>query len=101
MEKLKPFLEKFRKKFRNLKAYSKTKKTPEVETDALFVFSIDGFNQNAGSLLSLVSYAVCYALSHGTLGFALHGRFFNHFLILGGNSSPANQMIQISNWCQK
>ena len=33
-----------------------------------------------------------YALSHDTLGFALHGSFFNHFLI-GGNSSKANQIL--------
>ena len=32
-----------------------------------------------------------YALSHGTLSFALHGSFFNHFLI-GGDSSTANQI---------
>ena len=53
---------------------------------ALFVFSIDGLKQNAGSLLTPVSYTVFYALSYGTLGFALHGSFLNHFLI-GQNSS--------------
>ena len=57
----------------------------------LFVFSIDGLKQNAGSLLTPVSYTVCYALSYGTLGFALHGSSFNHILI-GGNSSTANQI---------
>ena len=45
---------------------------------ALFVFSIDGPKQNAGSLLTLVSHIVYYALSHGTLGFAFHGIFNNH-----------------------
>ena len=59
---------------------------------SLFVFSIDGLKQNAGSLLTPVSYTVCYALSYGTLGFALHGSSFNHILI-GGNSSTANQIL--------
>ena len=58
----------------------------------LFVFSIDGLKQNAGSLLTPVSYTVCYALSYGTLGFALHGSSFNHILI-GGDSSTANQIL--------
>ena len=51
----------------------------------VFVFSIDGLKQNAGLLLTHVSYTVFYALSYVTLGFALHGSFFHHFLI-GGNS---------------
>ena len=59
---------------------------------SLFVFSIDGLKQNAGSLMTHVSYTVFYALSYGTLGFALHGSFFNHSLI-GGNSSTANQIL--------
>ena len=58
----------------------------------LFVFSIDGLKQNAGSLLTPVSYTFFYALSHGTLGFALHGSSLYHFLI-GGNSSTANQIL--------
>ena len=58
----------------------------------LFVFSVVGPKQNAGSLLTAVSDTVLYALSHGTLGFALHGSFFNHFLI-GGDSSTANQIL--------
>ena len=58
----------------------------------LFVFSIDGLKQNAGSLLTPVSFTICYVLSYGTLGFALHGSFYNHFLI-GGNSSTANQIL--------
>ena len=45
---------------------------------ALFVFSIDGPKQNAGSLLTPVSNIVLYALSHGTLSFAFHGSFNNH-----------------------
>ena len=59
---------------------------------SLFVFSIDGPKQNAGSLLTPVSNIVFYALSSGTLGFALHGSSVNHFLI-GGNSSTANQIL--------
>ena len=58
----------------------------------LFVFSLFGPKQNAGSLLTAVSETVLYALSHGTLGFALHGSSFNPFLI-GGNSSTANQIL--------
>ena len=64
----------------------------KLKTLTLFVFSIDGLKQNAGSLLTPVSYTVCYALSYGTLGFALHGSSFNHILI-GGNSSTANQIF--------
>ena len=60
--------------------------------DPLFVFSIYGHKQNAGSLLTPVSDTVFYALSHGTLSFALHGSSFNHFLI-GANSSTANQIL--------
>ena len=58
----------------------------------LFVFSVVGPKQNAGSLLTAVSDTVLYALSHGTLGFALHGSFFNHFLICG-DSSTTNQIL--------
>ena len=60
--------------------------------ESLLVFSIVGPKQNAGSLLTPVSDTVFNALSHGTLGFALHGSFFSHFLI-GGNSSTANQIL--------
>ena len=59
---------------------------------ALFVSSMVGSKQNAGSLLTPVSETVFYALSYGTLGFALHGSSLNHFLI-GGNSSTANQIL--------
>ena len=55
-------------------------------------FSIVSPKQNAGSLLTTVSDTVFDALSHGALGFALHGSSFNHFLI-GGNSSTANQIL--------
>ena len=48
---------------------------------ALFVFWISGTKQNARSLLTLVSGPTYYALSHGSLGFALHGSFFYHFFI--------------------
>ena len=75
--------------------------------------------------MTSVSNIVFYALSSGTLGFALHGSSVNHFLI-GGNSSTANQILSckwllklptiesktegttwksiknyIRNWCQK
>ena len=58
----------------------------------LFVFLLVGPKQNAGSLLTPVSDTILDALSHGTLGFALHGSYLNHFLI-GGNSSTANQIL--------
>ena len=48
------------------------------KTLLLLVFSIDGPKQNAGSLLTLVSHIVYYALSHGTLGFAVYGSLNNH-----------------------
>ena len=57
---------------------------------ALFVFSIDGPKQNAGSLLTPVSNTVFYAVLSATLGFALRGSSFNHYLI-GANSPTANQ----------
>ena len=47
---------------------------------ALFVFSIDGLKQNAGSVLTPFSNIVLYALSNGTLGFAFHGSFNNHLI---------------------
>ena len=46
----------------------------------LFVFSISDPKQNARSLLTPVSGTVFKALSHSSLGFALHGSFFNHLL---------------------
>ena len=46
-----------------------------------FVFSLSDPKQNARSFLTPVSGTVSYALSHGSLGFALHGSFFNHLLI--------------------
>ena len=60
-------------------------------TRALFVFLMVGPKLNAGSLLTPVSDTIFDALSHGTLGFALHGSYLNQFLI-GGNSSTANQI---------
>ena len=59
---------------------------------SLFVFSIGGSKQNVKSFWTPVSESVFYALSHGTLGFALHGSFLNHSLI-GGDSSTANQIL--------
>ena len=64
----------------------------KIHDRALFVFSTVGPRQNAGSLLTPVSYTGFYALSYGTLGFALHGSSFNHCLI-GGDSSTANQIL--------
>ena len=58
----------------------------------LFVFLLVGPKQNAGSRLTPVSDTVFDALSHGTLSFALHGSYLNHFLI-GGNPSTANQIF--------
>ena len=58
---------------------------------ALFVFSIGGSKQNVKSFWTPVSESVC-AFSHGNLGFALHGSFFNHFLI-GWFSSTANKNL--------
>ena len=59
---------------------------------SLFVFSICGPKQNATSLLTSVTDTVFNALSHGTLGFAVHGSFFNHFLI-GQHFSTTNQNL--------
>ena len=67
-----------------------------IETGPLFVFSMVGPKQNAGSPFS---GTVLNALSHGTLGFALHGSSLNHFLI-DGNSSTANQILS-SKWLLK
>ena len=58
----------------------------------LFVFLMVGPKQNAGSLLKPVSETIFDALSHGTLSFALHGSYLNHFLI-GGNSATANWIL--------
>ena len=58
----------------------------------LFVFSIGGPKQNVKSFLTPVSESVLYALSRGSLGFAFHGSFFNHFLI-GWFSSTANKNL--------
>ena len=65
----------------------------------LFVFSIDGLKQNAGSLLTPVSYTGFYALSYGTNNFALHGSSFSPFLI-GGNSLTANKILR-NTWLLK
>ena len=68
-------------------------------SESLFVFSIDDPKQNVASLLTPVSNKVFYALSSGSLSFALHGSSVNHFLI-GGNSSTANQILS-SKWLLK
>ena len=54
----------------------------------LFVFLKVGPKKNAGSFLTPVSEMAFYALSHGTLGFALHGSSFYHFLIGGILQQP-------------
>ena len=58
----------------------------------LFVFSLSDPKQIARSLLTPVSGTIFYALSHGSLGFALHGSFFNH-LFIGWKYSTANQSL--------
>ena len=63
-----------------------------VKNNTLFVFSINGPKQNATSLMTTGSDPAFYAPSHGTLGFALHGSFYNRFLICQ-NSSTANQSL--------
>ena len=63
----------------------------------LFVFSLVGPKQNAGSLLTAVSDTLFYALSHGTLSFALHGSYLNHFLI-GGNPQQLIRFFEISGY---
>ena len=64
----------------------------EIFTKSLFVFLKSDPKQNARSLLTPVSDPAFHALSHSSLSFALHGSFFNHFLI-GQNSSTANQNL--------
>ena len=66
---------------------------------ALFVFSIVGPKQNAGSLLTAVSGAILYALSHGTLRFAFHGSFNNQLfqrIRLAVEGTP-----QVRKWLKK
>ena len=65
---------------------------------SLFVFLIVGPKQNAGSLLTAVSDTVLYALSHGTLGYALHGSSLNHFLIGGNYSTAIIRSFQVSGY---
>ena len=57
---------------------------------SLFVVLISDPKQSARSLLIPISDPAFNALSHDTLSFALHGSFYNCFLI-GQNSSTANQ----------
>ena len=51
-----------------------------ITNTTLYVFSISGPKQNVKAFLIPVSVSVPYALSRGSLGFAFHGSFFNHFL---------------------
>ena len=60
--------------------------------NALFVFLKSDPKQNARSLLTPVSDPDFHAPSHGSLDFAHHGSFFDHFII-GQNSSTANQNL--------
>ena len=48
---------------------------------SLFVFSMGGPKQNVNSFWTPFSETSFYALSRGSLGFALHVSFFNHFLV--------------------
>ena len=57
-------------------------------------FLIGDPKQNVNSFMTPFSDSVFYALSHGSLGFAFHGSFFNHSLI-GQNSSIANKNLCI------
>ena len=66
--------------------------TEPTYSKALFVFLKSDPKQNARSLLTPGFDQAFYALSHGSLSSALHGSFFNHFVI-GQNSSTANQNI--------
>ena len=59
---------------------------------ALFVFLKSNPKQSARWFLTPLSDPAFLSLSHGSLGFALHGSFYNHFLI-GQNSSTANQNL--------
>ena len=52
--------------------------TIELFLDALFVFSIGNPKQNVNSFMTPVSDSVFNALSHGGLGFVLHGSPINH-----------------------
>ena len=88
---------------------------------SLFVFSIDGPKQNAGSHLTPVSNIVFYALSSGTHSFALHGSFntystlpnkrtgtfiflkpkfppVRNFITLVSHSVPSYSHIKTVNW---
>ena len=67
---------------------------PKNNTVPLFVFLIGDPKQNVNSFMTPFSDSVFYALSHGSLGFAFHGSFFNHSLI-GQNSSIANKNLCI------
>ena len=58
---------------------------------ALFVFLTVGPKQDVGLLLTSASDTVFHAFSHGTLGFALHGSCFNHFLIGGSEIDSLNK----------
>ena len=59
------------------------------ELKSLFVFTMVGPKQNAGSLLTPDSDTVFGAFSQGTLCFDLHGSYLNHFL-QGENSSTTS-----------
>ena len=71
----------------------KRPKTPKA-LPSLFVFSIGGSKQNVKSFWTPVSESVFYALSNGSIAFAFHGSFFNHFLN-GGFSPRVNKIFEI------
>ena len=68
---------------------------------ALFVFSISDRKQNARSLLTPVSDPDFYALSCGTFGSALHGSFFNHFLLVEVIPQPIRNVEIGRYWSHK
>ena len=68
---------------------------PKNNTVPLFVFLIGDPKQNVNSFMTPFSDSVFYALSHGSLGFAFHGSFFNHSLI-GQNSSTAIRIFTMA-----
>ena len=66
---------------------------------SLLVFSISDPKRNARSLLTSVSDAAFYVLSHGGLGFALHGSFFNLFAISKNSSTAYQNLWNTSGYC--
>ena len=64
---------------------------------SLFVFLLSDPKQNARSLLTPVSGTVFKALSHSSLGFALHGSFLTIFLLAENLQQPI-RIFEISGY---